>query len=83
MKQRQEECPHCGATFPAGRPACPECGSDHSTGWQDAEDLDLAAVELPDHPEEEGSPARGVKRGWLILAVVLIIVAFALLIVRV
>ena len=43
-----EECPNCGATFRAGRLACPECGSDAETGWRGAEDLDYLAVEIPD-----------------------------------
>jgi len=28
-------CPHCEASVPAGAAACPECGSDHETGWSD------------------------------------------------
>ncbi len=28
-------CPHCDARVPAGATACPECGSDESTGWSE------------------------------------------------
>ena len=28
-------CPNCGADVPPRALACPECGSDHSTGWKD------------------------------------------------
>ena len=30
-------CPHCGAAVPAGALACPDCGSDESTGWASEE----------------------------------------------
>jgi uncharacterized membrane protein YvbJ len=30
-----EECPNCGAEVPRNAKACPECGSDESTGWSD------------------------------------------------
>ena len=36
------DCPHCGAAVPHGAAACPECGSDSSTGW--AEDADTAGA---------------------------------------
>lgn len=26
-------CPHCGAEVPPKAKACPECGSDETTGW--------------------------------------------------
>lgn len=48
MTRPAEECPHCGAVFAAGRLACPECGSDAATGWQNADEIDYQAVELPD-----------------------------------
>jgi hypothetical protein len=31
-------CPQCGDAFPAGRPACPHCGSDAQTGWSEGTD---------------------------------------------
>jgi len=38
-------CPHCGAEVPAGARACPECGSDETTGWSD--EADAWAGDLP------------------------------------
>jgi hypothetical protein len=38
-------CPHCGADVPARARACPECGSDESTGW--AEDADKWGADIP------------------------------------
>lgn len=31
-------CPQCAGEFPAGRPACPHCGSDAQTGWSEGGD---------------------------------------------
>jgi hypothetical protein len=40
QRKRRETagCPQCGGTFPAGRLACPHCGSDAQTGWSDGSD---------------------------------------------
>ncbi|GJM21442.1 MAG: hypothetical protein DHS20C15_13570 [Planctomycetota bacterium] len=38
-------CPHCDAEVPRGALACPECGSDASTGWGD--EADAWAGDLP------------------------------------
>ena len=32
-------CPNCGADVPPKALACPECGSDHDTGWKDYADV--------------------------------------------
>jgi len=34
--ERYFTCPHCGAQVPSSATACPECGSDHETGWSKA-----------------------------------------------
>ena len=31
-------CPNCGAEVPPKALACPECGSDHETGWKTGSD---------------------------------------------
>jgi hypothetical protein len=33
-------CPQCAGEFPAGRLACPHCGSDAQTGWKSGSDFD-------------------------------------------
>ena len=35
MPEKDFICPACGAEVPAGAAACPECGSDETTGWSD------------------------------------------------
>ena len=41
-------CPHCGAILPPRARACPECGSDESTGWSDRATTDRLGL-----PDEE------------------------------
>jgi hypothetical protein len=41
-----EICPNCGAEVPPNAKACPECGSDESTGW--SEDADRDRLGLPE-----------------------------------
>ncbi len=36
-------CPHCGAALRARARACPDCGSDETTGWAPEETLHEAA----------------------------------------
>jgi hypothetical protein len=66
----QQECPHFGATFPSGRPACPECGSDANTGWKEADEIDYQAVDLPEAADEPTRARHGPALWILILAVV-------------
>ncbi|HCU87576.1 MAG TPA: zinc ribbon domain-containing protein [Verrucomicrobiales bacterium] len=39
-------CPNCGAAVPARASACPECGADEDTGWND--DAYAQGLGLPD-----------------------------------
>jgi len=47
------DCPHCGATFPASRLACPECGSDAETGWSEDGLTGYSATDIPDTFDED------------------------------
>jgi hypothetical protein len=74
-----EICPACGAEVPRGARACPECGSDESTGWSDharAQSLDLPDDEF-DYDEfvenEFGKPKRrNMAWIWIVTTVVLL-----------
>jgi hypothetical protein len=59
-KRAFETCPNCGESFPAGRLACPGCGSDAETGWRESEDIDYMSLDLP---EDEPEPTRSQRRG--------------------
>jgi hypothetical protein len=78
-----ETCSNCGAGVPANAKACPECGSDESTGWSDETHVD--GLDLPeenfDYDEfvdrEFGNKKdlpRGVSRFWWIVAIILLLV---------
>jgi hypothetical protein len=62
-----EECSQCSAAIPRDAWACPACGADETTGWDDNPWLD-PPVELPEDEEETdtGRVARGLPgRGGL------------------
>ncbi len=52
-RRRPSTCSHCGATVPAGRPACPQCGSDASTGWKPPHEIDHASPDLGEFTDED------------------------------
>ncbi len=60
-------CPYCHAPVPAGRTACPACGSDDETGWSDDPDIwedpdILAAPEDADDDYEDVLEREGLDR---------------------
>lgn len=79
-RPRLETCPHCGASFRAGRPACPECGSDAETGWRPAEEIDYQSVELPEDgaawsPDGPAPSARPGSASWLVALLLVAVLA--------
>lgn len=77
-----DTCPNCGASVPPRARACPECGSDESTGW--SEDARVQSLDLPDPDfaydeyvrREFGKPRRSPRQVfWWIVAVVLLIMS--------
>ena len=77
-----EVCPNCGAGVPPRARACPECGSDESTGWSEASAYD--GLDLPDedfyydrYVEREfgkrGPVPEGIHWFWWLVGVVLLI----------
>jgi hypothetical protein len=87
------ECPVCGAEVPPNARACPECGADERTGWNDEatryDGLDLPESAFEESDAGETSPDSSRKKltrtgvpvfTWLIAVVVLL--AIVALIVR-
>jgi hypothetical protein len=78
-----EHCPVCGEPVPPGARACPGCGADERSGWdEDAaryDGLDLP----PDAADEETEAAARRQHGaglWLVIATGLaVIVIFSLI----
>jgi hypothetical protein len=76
------ECPICGAELPPDALACPECGSDETTGW--SADAKSDALGLPDDSfdyddfvkrefGDGNSRPRGIRWFWWVVAVVLLV----------
>jgi hypothetical protein len=72
------ECPVCGAAVPPRARACPECGADERSGWNE-EAAYLDGVDLPENhtPGEEGTPSRpasptGLRWRWWITALLVL-----------
>jgi hypothetical protein len=77
-----ENCPNCGADVPRHAKACPECGSDESTGW--AEGSYAQSLGLPDEEfdydeftrREFGKPKRSSRQIlWWIVALFLLVLS--------
>jgi len=79
-----EYCPNCGAAVPPNARACPECGSDESTGWSESADQDRLGLPSDEFDYDEfvrnefGAPKksirpRGISLFWWITAVVVVL----------
>jgi uncharacterized protein (UPF0212 family) len=79
-----EECPVCGEDVPRGAKACPHCGADERTGWND-ETTRYDGVDLPDEAFADERTERAARREhgrglWVAVAVgLLILLTFGLL----
>ena len=57
-RRTPEECPVCGAQVPRGAQACPNCGADERSGWnEDATRYD--GLDLPEQAFEDESTLSG------------------------
>jgi predicted nucleic acid-binding Zn ribbon protein len=79
--QPPEICPVCGETVPRRATACPGCGADERTGWdEDATRYD--GLDLP----EEGTGRKQQKEGhplfWMSVVVALLVILVLTLIFR-
>jgi hypothetical protein len=79
-----EVCPNCGAGVPSHAKACPQCGSDETTGWSDkayADNLGLPEEEFDydEFVQQEFGPDKAKPSGigwfWWVVAI-LVIIAF-------
>lgn len=83
-----ELCPNCGALVPDNAVACPECGADENTGWNDratAQRLDLPDDEFDydefianEFTEKRSNPLKVEGISW-IMWVAGLLLAFLLL----
>lgn len=78
------ECPVCGESVPRGARACPGCGADERSGW-DEESTRYDGLDLPDDAwadRDEPAPRAGGRRWLGIVAVVLLIALLLTLVFR-
>jgi len=86
-----EHCPVCGEAVPRGAKACPGCGADERTGWNDEarvyDDVDLPEPGFNREAFEEvefGRPRRKTRREkfWLVAGVVALAAVISLYVFR-
>ncbi len=78
-----ENCPVCGESVPRGAAACPGCGADERTGWNE-EATRYDGLDLPDPAFADEDTAAAARRKhaqglWLVVAaglLVLLIITF-------
>ena len=79
-------CPHCGATVPARRLACGECGSDLFTEPEDVSDGHAESFEMDDEEYEDflrrefpdQAPAHTNRRRWAVWILAIVVGCMAL-----
>jgi len=72
------ECPVCGETVPRGAKACPGCGADGRSGW-DEEATRYDGLDLPDEAFKDDHPCQVPTESKLIQTVVIVVTIAALL----
>lgn len=71
------ECPVCGAAVPRDARACPECGADERSGWNE-DDTRYDGLDLPDEAfEDERTPKPAARHStnlvWSIVAILVVL----------
>jgi len=89
-QQTPEICPACGAEVPPDAAACPECGADEQTGWNEEHRV-YDGIDLPDNnfdhdefvkrefgksPFDAGSKGRR-RLAMILIAIIVVIVVLA------
>ena len=71
------ECPVCGEAVPRGARACPGCGADERSGWNEEatryDGLDLPDAAYDDEREHAPAPRAGKDKVWLVVTVLVLL----------
>lgn len=74
-----DECPNCGAEVPKNAKACPECGADDETGWNDDAAAQRLGIPTEGFDYEEfvneefgGGQRRGLPWYWVLTGALLL-----------
>ena len=80
------ECPVCGETVPRGARACPGCGADERSGWNEAgtryDGLDLPADAYDDEQEHAPASRPGLNKAWLVVTILVLIALITAFVLR-
>jgi predicted nucleic acid-binding Zn ribbon protein len=79
--QSPSECPVCGAAVPRGARACPECGADDRSGWNEDETR-YDGIDLPDDAFDDAprvAKSAGHRRACYVWSLVASLLALALI----
>jgi hypothetical protein len=80
------ECPVCGEPVPRGARACPGCGADERSGWNEEatryDGLDLPDTAYDDEREHEPAPRGNRDTLWLVVTVVVLLAIITAFILR-
>ena len=76
-----ELCPNCGAEVPPRARACPECGADESSGWNERAATQNLGIPDPDDFDSEEfareewgpAPRRHLSFGWIAVGIGLLL----------
>jgi hypothetical protein len=80
------ECPVCGEPVPRGARACPGCGADERSGWNE-ETTRYDGLDLPDAAFDDGDQHAPVSRPgrdklWLVVTVLVLLAVITAFVIR-
>jgi len=69
-----DTCPVCGTDVPPNARACPHCGADERSGWNE-DDTRYDGLDLPDEAFADDKPPvrRASPTLWVVVAIVLLV----------
>lgn len=77
------ECPVCGESVPRNAQACPGCGADARTGW-DEEATRYDGLDLPDSAyddEHAPAPRRSLDTLWFVITIIVLLAVITMFVI--
>ena len=76
------ECPVCGESVPRNARACPGCGADARTGWNE-EATRYDGLDLPDSAYDDNpAPRRPHDVLWFLITIIVLLAVIAVFVIR-
>ncbi|MBW7895924.1 MAG: zinc ribbon domain-containing protein [Opitutaceae bacterium] len=80
------ECPVCGESVPRGARACPGCGADERSGWDEDttryDGLDLPDSAFDDEPTHRPAPRTSRDTLWLVVTFFVLLAIITAFVIR-